>query len=145
MASDEAERRPGSAGAGPILGTPDDFAERPPGRGRFVAYILIGLVVALMAGGWGYVMLAAHGNPVVDAEVVAFDASAPGSAQVTFTVHKPADRAATCRVRAVDDQHMEVGGRDVDVPKGRSDLQFTEKLRTSAQATTVQVDYCDLV
>jgi Domain of unknown function (DUF4307) len=144
MASDEAAGRQGAHEAGPILGTPDDFPERPPGRVGLVAYVVIGLIVALAAGGWGYVMLAAHGNPQVSVELVSFDTT-PGSAQVTFIVHKSADRAATCLIRAVDDQHLEVGSREIDVPRGGSDVSFTEQVRTSTQATTVQVDDCDLV
>ncbi|MEW9529091.1 DUF4307 domain-containing protein [Microbispora sp. NPDC049125] len=139
MPSDEA------GGQRPILGTPDDLPERPAGRRPVLAYIVIAVIVAAIAGGWGYVMLAAGGNPQVNAEVVSFDVGAPDSATVTFVVHKPADRAATCRVRALDGHHLEVGSRDVNATPGRSDLRFDERLRTSSQATTVQVDYCDLV
>ncbi|MBO3752289.1 DUF4307 domain-containing protein [Streptosporangiaceae bacterium NEAU-GS5] len=132
-------------GTAPILGTPADFPDRPPGRGRFVAYAVIGLIVAVMAGGWGYVLLAAHGNPEVAADVVTFDASAPDSATITFVVHKPADRAASCRVRAMDVSHGEVGALDVPIPRGETDVSLTERLRTNGQATTVHVQYCDLV
>jgi hypothetical protein len=131
--------------AAPILGTPADYPDRPAGRGRFVAYAVIGLIVAVMAGGWGYVLLSAHGNPEVAADVVAFDASAPDSATITFVVHKAADRAATCRVRALDEGHGEVGALDVTIPRGETDVSLTERLRTNAQATTVHVQYCDLV
>ncbi|MEZ0073436.1 DUF4307 domain-containing protein [Planotetraspora sp. GP83] len=145
MPSDEVNGTAGGPGARPILGTPDDFEERPAGPGRFLAYLIIGAIVAIIAGGWGYVMVAARGNPEVRAEVIAFDASAPTSAQITFSVHKPADREATCRLRAVDTQHIEVGSREIDVPRGKSDLAFTERLKTSAQATAVHVQYCNLV
>lgn len=136
MASDEAR---------PILGTPADFEQRPPGRRRFVGYVVIGLLVAVMAGGWGYVMLAARGNPEVRAEVIAFDASAADSAEITFSVHKPADREATCRLRAVDTQHVEVGSREISVPRGEADVSFRERLKTGGQATAVHVQYCNLV
>lgn len=135
----------GGRQTGPVLGTPDDYAPRPAGRGRLVPYVVIALIVAVMAGGWGYVMLRANGNPTVAADVITFDASAPDSAEITFTVHKPADRAATCRIQALDTDHLEVGSREIAIPRGRSDLEFTERLRTSAQATAVHVDYCDLV
>jgi hypothetical protein len=145
MPSDEAASGPEGQVPGPILGTPDDFRPRPPTPRRFVAYAVIGVFVALMAGGWGYVMVAFKGNPAVSAEVITFDASAPASARITFSVHKPADRAATCRLRAVDTQHIEVGSREIDVPRGESDIAFTETLKTTAQATAVHVQYCNLV
>ncbi|MBX6381429.1 MAG: DUF4307 domain-containing protein [Microbispora sp.] len=141
MPTDEA----GDRGTRPVLGTPDEFAPRPARRGRLVPYVVMALIVAVIAGGWGYVMLRAYGNPSVSADVITFDASAPDSASITFTVHKPADRAAMCRIQALDTHHLEVGSREVDIPKGRSDLEFSERLRTSAQATAVHVDYCDLV
>jgi hypothetical protein len=129
----------------PVLGTPADFQDRPPGRLNYVAYIVIGLIVLVMAGGWGYVMLTARGNPEVRSEVIAFDASAADSAEITFSVHKPADREATCRLRAVDTQHVEVGSREIDIPRGKSDISLTERLKISAQATAVHVQYCNLV
>ncbi|WP_169948665.1 DUF4307 domain-containing protein [Microbispora sp. H11081] len=129
----------------PVLGTPDDFPARQARPARLVPYIVMALIVVVIAGGWGFVLLRANGNPSVSADVIAFDASATDSAVITFTVHKPADRAATCRIQALDTKHMEVGSREVAIPKGRSDLEFTERLRTSAQATAVHVDYCDLV
>jgi len=115
------------------------------GRRGFLGYIIIGLFVAVAAAGWGYVVLAGGGNPQVRAEVVSFDVRSPESAKIVFTVHKPADRAATCRLRALDARHAEVGSREIDIPPGRSDLSFQESLRTSAAAAAVHVQYCDLV
>lgn len=129
----------------PILGTPDDYPARPQGRRSVLAYVVIGLLVAVIAGGWGYVMMAARGNPEVRADVVSYNADAADSAEVTFLVHKPADSVANCRVRAVDVLHTEVGSKEVTIPSGRSDLTVTERLKTSSQATSVLVQYCNLV
>jgi hypothetical protein len=129
----------------PVLGTPADFPEQSPGRGRFLGYIIIGLFVAVAAAGWGYVVLVGGGNPQVRAQVISFEVLSSDSAEITFSVHKPADRAATCRLRALDTRHAEVGSREIDIPSGRSDLSFRERLRTSALATAVHVQYCDLV
>jgi hypothetical protein len=145
MSSLEADGAADGQEPGPILGTPDEFTPRPNGPGRFVMYIVAGLVVALMAGGWGYVMVAFKGNPQVSGEVITFDVSGPTTAKITFSVHKPADRAATCRLQAVDAQHLEVGSREVDVPRGKADVAFKESLKTTSQATAVSVQYCNLV
>ncbi|GII52962.1 hypothetical protein Pth03_13510 [Planotetraspora thailandica] len=145
MSSNEADGAPAGPGPRPILGTPDEFTPRPNGRSRFVMYIVVGLVVALVAGGWGYVMVAFKGNPQVSGEVITFDVSEPTVAKITFSVHKPADRAATCRLQAVDTDHLEVGSREVDVPSGKADVAFKETLKTTSQATAVSVQYCNLV
>ncbi|WP_433219440.1 DUF4307 domain-containing protein [Microtetraspora malaysiensis] len=143
----DAGDRTGAPVVAPILGTPDDFPERPrlQGRARILTYVVISVLVAIMAGGWGYVMMAARGNPDVRGDVITYDASASDSAVVTFSVHKPTDSEASCRLRAVDVNHTEVGSKEVTIPKGRSDLTLTERLRTSSQATSVLVQYCDLV
>jgi hypothetical protein len=130
----------------PVLGAPP--AERPSrlGRGgRFVVYLLIGAFVAVAAAGWGYVMLAARGNPEAAAQVISFDAGNPAFVTVTFEVYKPADRAAACRMRATDAHHVEVGSREVGIPAGKADVTRTERLETSAQATSGYIQYCYLV
>ncbi len=60
-------------------------------------------------------------------------------------VHKPDDRAATCRLRAVDVHHVEVGTREITIPPGDGDVTLTEQVRISAQATSVDVQGCSLV
>ncbi|MFF4773916.1 DUF4307 domain-containing protein [Microtetraspora fusca] len=143
----DAGDRTGAPVAAPILGTPEDFPERPrlQGRPRILAYVVISVLVAVIAGGWGYVMMAARGNPDVRGDVITYDASASDFAEFTFSVHKPADSEAICRLRAVDAGHTEVGSKEVTLPKGRSDLTLTDRLKTSSQATSVLVQYCDLV
>ncbi|WP_066371598.1 DUF4307 domain-containing protein [Herbidospora mongoliensis] len=130
----------------PILGTPDEFPPKPPlGKSRFLVYVIMAVVVAIVAGGWGYVILSARGNPDVRATVVTFDTSRPDTAEVTFVVNKPGDRAATCRLRAVDVHHVEVGTREITIPPGSGDVALTEQVRISAQATSVDVQGCSLV
>lgn len=131
--------------AEPILGRPGDFPERPAGRGRFVVYALIGVFVALAAAGWGYVMLTSRGNPDVPYQLVAFDVNHADHVTVTFRASKPAERAAVCRLRALDVNHAEVGLRDVTLPAGKADVTLTERIDISARATTGHVQYCYLV
>ncbi|WP_424536282.1 DUF4307 domain-containing protein [Sphaerisporangium viridialbum] len=138
----------GSGAAGPVLGTPDSFPDRPGrfGRGgRSIAFLIIGIFIAIAMGGWGYVMMSARGNPDVMTEVIAFQVGGPSSITITFQAHKAADRAAVCRLRATDTDHVEVGTRDVTLPAGQADVQLTERLETSARATSGHVQYCYLV
>ncbi|GAA2861450.1 hypothetical protein GCM10010517_20110 [Streptosporangium fragile] len=130
---------------GPVLGTPGDFPDRPERRGRLVVHVVIAILCAVCAGGWGYVMWASKGDTEVIDQVIAFDVSRGDSVQITFEVFKPADRAALCRLRATDVDHVEVGSREVEIPAGEGHARLTERLETSAQATSAHVHYCHLV
>ncbi|WP_084957203.1 DUF4307 domain-containing protein [Thermoactinospora rubra] len=135
-------------GDGPVLGTPDDYpddASPPARRGRLVVHLVIGVLVAIVAGGWGWVMWTATGNSGVPAQVVTFTVKDAAKAEITFTVSKPEDRAAVCRIRALDVNHVEVGSKEVTIPAGEGMKQLKESVSTSAQATSVHIQHCDLV
>ncbi|GII64506.1 hypothetical protein Skr01_45910 [Sphaerisporangium krabiense] len=143
-----AERGVGSGADAPVLGTPDAFPDRTGrnGRaGRSVVLVIIAVVVAAAMGGWGYVMMTAKGDPDVQSEVIAFEVQGSDAVTITFQTHKAADRAAVCRLRATDTEHVEVGARDVSIPAGQADGRFTERVTTSARATSGHVQYCYLV
>lgn len=142
MATSEAERGRQDA---PILGSPGDFPDRPERRGRLVMHVVIAILCAVCAAGWGYVMWASKGNTEVIDQVIAFDANRGDSIQITFEVVKPSDREALCRLRAMDVDHVEVGSREVSIPAGEGYVRLTERLETSAQATSGAVQYCYLV
>jgi len=130
---------------GPVLGTPDDFPDRPARGGRLVVHVVIGVLVAIIAGGWGYVMWSMTGSATGAAPQVISFTVGPTQSEITFTVSKPSDRAAVCRIRATDVGHGEVGSKEVRIPAGEGSKQLKERLDTSAQATSVHVQYCNLV
>ncbi|MFC4058395.1 DUF4307 domain-containing protein [Planomonospora corallina] len=130
---------------GPVLGTPGDFPDRPERRGRFVVHVVIAILCAVTAGGWGYVMWAAKGETEVINQVIAFDVDQGGHAEITFEVVKPAERAAVCRLQAMDVNHAQVGTREVEIPAGEGYVRLTERLQLSAPATSADVEYCYLV
>ncbi|MFC4587309.1 DUF4307 domain-containing protein [Sphaerisporangium corydalis] len=143
-----ADRAAASGAPGPVLGVPGTFPERPGrfGRsGRAIIFTVIAIIVVIAMGGWGYVMMSAKGNPDVLTEVIAFEVGGANSITITFQAHKPADRVAVCKLRATDTEHVEVGSRDVTLPRGQADVQLTERLETSARATSGHVQYCYLV
>ncbi|MGR6914559.1 DUF4307 domain-containing protein [[Actinomadura] parvosata] len=134
------------AGNGPVLGTPDDFPDRPQRGGRLVVHVVIGVLVAIIAGGWGYVMWSmTAGGSEAPAQVVTFNVNGPSSAEITFEVYKPDDRVAVCRIRALDVNHAEVGSKEVRIAAGEGSKQLKESLDTSGQATSVHIQYCNLV
>ncbi|MFD0657991.1 DUF4307 domain-containing protein [Thermocatellispora tengchongensis] len=106
---------------------------------------MIAVLAAVAAGGWGYVMWAAKGETEVIREVVSFDVARPDSVRITYEIHKPDDQAALCRLRATDTDHVEVGTKEVTIPAGEANVRRTDWLDTSAQATSVHVQYCYLV
>ncbi|MGA4994012.1 DUF4307 domain-containing protein [Nonomuraea bangladeshensis] len=133
-------------GNGPVLGTPDELPDGPRRRGRLVVHVVIGVLVAIIAGGWGYVMWSmTAGGSEAPAQVIMFDVVGPTQAEITFQVYKPDDRAAVCRIRALDVNHGEVGSKEVRIPAGEGSKQLKESLDTSARATSVHVQYCNLV
>ncbi|WP_157249410.1 DUF4307 domain-containing protein [Nonomuraea typhae] len=131
---------------GPVLGTPDDFPDRQTRGGRLVVHVVIGVLVAIVAGGWGYVMWSMTGSATgAKPQVITFSVERPDEAEITFTVSKPADRMAVCRIRATDTNHGEVGSKEVRIPPGGGIKQLKERLDTTAQATSVHIQYCNLV
>ncbi|WP_433434461.1 DUF4307 domain-containing protein [Nonomuraea sp. CA-141351] len=131
---------------GPVLGTPDDFPDRPKRGGRLVVHVVIGVLVAIVAGGWGYVMWSmTAGGSEAPSQVVTFTVESANRAEITFEVYKPDDRVAVCRIRALDVYHSEVGSKEVRIPAGEGSRQIKESLDTSGQATSVHIQYCNLV
>ncbi|MDF5754754.1 DUF4307 domain-containing protein [Spongiactinospora sp. TRM90649] len=144
IASEAEPHRP----TAPVLGTPDDLPERADGParpGRFIVHLVIAVLVAIAAGGWGYVMWASKGDTEVIDQVITFNADRPDSVSITYEIYKPSDQAALCRLRATDVNHIEVGTKEVTIPAGESYVQRSDQLGTSAQATSVHVQYCYLV
>ncbi|MDX3104001.1 DUF4307 domain-containing protein [Nonomuraea angiospora] len=130
----------------PVLGTPDDFPDRPRRGGRLVVHVVIGVLVAIIAGGWGYVMWSmTAGGSEAPSQVVTFNVVSANRAEITFEVYKPDDRVAVCRIRALDVYHAEVGSKEVRIPAGGGSKQIKEGLDTSGQATSVHIQYCNLV
>ncbi len=133
-------------GNGPVLGTPDDFPDRPRRGGRLVVHLVIGVLVAIVAGGWGYVMWSMTGSSTgVSNQIIYFDVNRADQVEITFEVAKPEDRTAVCRIRATDVNHAEVGAKEVRIPPGEGTKTLKERLDTSAQATSVHIQYCNLV
>ncbi|MEV0588910.1 DUF4307 domain-containing protein [Nonomuraea sp. NPDC050310] len=130
---------------GPVLGTPDDFPDRPQRQGRLVVHVVIGVLVAIFMGGWGYVVWIATGDAGVPSRVLTFNVKAPDRAEITFALTKPDERTARCRIQALDKNHVEVGSKEVTIAAGEGMNQLKESLQTSAQASSVHIQYCNLV
>lgn len=105
--------------------------------------LLGGAAVAVLAlvGFLGWV--AWHQGRQVSWQEVTFDATDPDRAGLTFQVTRPADRAVTCTVTALNRRHAVVGRQDVVVPPGGDrTVQLSARVRTAEPAVAAQVDRC---
>ncbi|MWA06256.1 DUF4307 domain-containing protein [Actinomadura sp. LD22] len=115
-------------------------APAEPKRGR-LGLVIIGIVCAVAAGGFGF--LAAHvgQTPGIDAQVITYDAR-PASIEVNFSVAKPKGDVVHCTLQAVDENMAVIAEKDVTVPAGTSKAGLSETLPTPHKATTAQLQGC---
>ena len=66
----------------------------------------------------------------------------PDRVDVTFEVRKPADLAVVCVVRAQDQNRIDVGYVELEIPEGSNYEQITYQLRTLAPAYTAELLTC---
>ncbi|MCW2901640.1 MAG: hypothetical protein JWO67_3905 [Streptosporangiaceae bacterium] len=120
-----------------------DTGTRAPAARRFSpAYLVIGLVVAVAAFGWAYVMAHVNQTPGIVAETLTYRVVSDAKVEINYSVTKPKDRVVRCAVRAVDTNFAEVANTEVIIPRGTSYVNRTQQLQTTARATAAQVKDC---
>ncbi|XVQ12582.1 DUF4307 domain-containing protein [Spirillospora sp. CA-255316] len=138
---------PGLSGGGP--GTPagdgpagDDG--RPGGgrRGGRLGYVVIGLLAALLAGGWAVVVGHADNTPGIAAQTITFVVQSDSSVQVSYAVAKARGDEVRCTVDAFDTDFAIVASSEITVPAGIEKIERTDTLRTSKRATGARVKDC---
>lgn len=115
-------------------------AERPrmsrAGRVGTAVAVVVSLGIAVWLG-------VAQANQPVRWQNVGFAVPSATEAQSTFDVFLYTDAGATCRVRALNSRHAEVGAVDVHVDRAAGRQQrLTVPVVTVEQAATVVVAYC---
>jgi uncharacterized protein DUF4307 len=118
-----------------------DVIARSPRRFR-PAYVIIGVVVAVAAAGWAYVVANVGQTPGIVAQTVAFRVLDEHAVEIDYTVTKPTDREVRCVLQALDVNFAEVARVQVTVPRGSGHVAGEQLLRTSARATAAQVRDC---
>jgi hypothetical protein len=115
-------------------------APAEPKRGR-LGLVIIGIVCAVAAGGFGF--LAAHvgQTPGIDAQLITYDAR-PTSIEVTFSIAKPKEDVVHCTLQAIDEDMAVIAQKDVTVPAGTSKAGMSETLPTPRKATSAQLQGC---
>lgn len=133
-----AAARSGPAGSAPA-GRYGADADARADRGLRVAAVVFGVLVAAGVGLYGYSTL---GGDKVSAQVVAFEAQSDQVMQIHLEVHKGADSVALCTVRSVDEEHDEVGRKDVRIAGHGRQVDTVVTLRTTARGTTGELVGC---
>jgi hypothetical protein len=78
------------------------------------------------------------------ADIVKYGAVTDTQVSVTFTVTKPADRKARCRLQATDRSSVEVGYAEVTIGPGKS-VTTTYPVPTKSRAVAVTILGCDAI
>lgn len=118
-----------------------DAIARAPRRLR-PAHAIIGVVVAVAAAGWAYVMANVGQTPGIVAQTVAFRVIDDHAVEIDYSVTKPTDREVRCVLRALDVNFAEVARVEITVLGGTAHVAREQLLRTSARATSAQVMDC---
>jgi hypothetical protein len=85
-----------------------------------------------------------YGTDNYQADIVRYGEVTATGVSVTFTVSKPADRQARCRLQAVDAHSVEVGYAEVQVGAGAS-VTTTYTVPTKSRAAGVTILGCDAI
>lgn len=124
-----------------VVTDPPGAAEPGPQRGR-LGYIVIGVVVAVAAAGWAFVMGNMDQRPGIAVQTTAFTVVDDSSVRITYSVAKRNGQELRCVVDALDADHAEVGRLEVSIPAGVTQVQRTDTVRTSGKAVAARVKEC---
>jgi len=115
-------------------------------RGPFrnvIGYTVLTVVAATMALGWTIGLMNYWSTDSVNASVIRYEIQqADQAVTVVYDVHKPSDKAVTCRIEATGADHQAVGHKNVTSPAGKSNLRVTSRVATTGEPVTGQVKNC---
>jgi predicted HicB family RNase H-like nuclease len=127
------------------MGRVTDLEQRYRGPGRAYRVVALVLVVALVGSGIGFVGWSAffHGKPAVTSQLTAFAFPDQHTAVANFTVSRESQfTEATCRLRAIAEDHTVVGELTHRVSDGPQRQAVQVQIRTERQATSVDLLGC---
>jgi hypothetical protein len=110
-------------------------------RRNRVAYLVIGLFVAICAAGWAIIVVHSEGTPGITPQIVSWQV-ADRSVRVHYQIAKSKGADVSCALIAYDVNHAEVGRTEVTVPSGTGDVDRHQELPTRTRATAVDVQGC---
>ncbi|TDC97358.1 DUF4307 domain-containing protein [Actinomadura sp. 7K507] len=108
---------------------------------RWFGLAVIGVFVAVAAGGFGIITVNAGGKPGIVAQTVTYDIT-DTSVEINFSVAKGEGDEVRCTVDAFDKNFEVLAEKEVAVPAGTSSMKGTETLRTPRRATGARIHDC---
>jgi hypothetical protein len=114
----------------------------PARRGGRLGYLVIGLVVAVAAGGWAVIMGHANNTPGIASQTITYDVVDDSTVQVRYAVAKAKGDVVRCTVDAFDTDFTIVATSQITVPAGTEKLSRTDTLKTTKRATGARVKDC---
>ncbi|TDC64023.1 DUF4307 domain-containing protein [Actinomadura sp. GC306] len=112
----------------------------PRKKGR-LGLVVIGVVVALAAGGFGVISMYAGQTPGIVSQTVTYDIT-DTSVVINYSVAKGEDDVVHCTVDAFDKEFAILAEKEVVVPAGTSSVKGTETLQTPQRATGARIHGC---
>ncbi|MFG2085616.1 MULTISPECIES: DUF4307 domain-containing protein [unclassified Spirillospora] len=122
---------------------PKTAAPAGPRQGR-LGLVVIGVLVALAAGGFGILAMNTGQTPGIAAQTVTYDIT-DTSVEINFQVAKGEDDEVRCTVDAFDKNFEVLAAKEVVVPVGTSGMKGTETLQTARRATGARIRDCRVV
>ncbi|MEK8172355.1 DUF4307 domain-containing protein [Streptomyces sp. M19] len=101
---------------------------------------VLGAVLLGVIGWFGYSYLTSQD---VNGRVIGFTVRGDDSVAVRLEVHKAKGDTGVCTVRALDDDHAEVGRKDFTFAQDKDEVDTDVSLRTTARATSAELVSCD--
>jgi hypothetical protein len=114
---------------------------KPVRRGR-LGYIVIGLLVAVSAGGWAVIMGHANNTPGIASQTITYQVLDDSTVRIRYGVAKATGDVVKCTVDAFDTDFGIVATSEITVPAGTDKLTRTDTLRTTKRATGARVKDC---
>ncbi|WP_051712138.1 DUF4307 domain-containing protein [Spirillospora albida] len=112
-----------------------------PQRGR-LGLIVIGVVCAAAAGGFGIVSANVGQTPGIAAQTVTFDVVSDTSVELNYRVAKRKGAEVHCTIDAFDDRLNILAARRIIVPAGTSRITGNATLPTPRRATGARIRDC---
>ncbi|GAA4224782.1 hypothetical protein GCM10022254_05040 [Actinomadura meridiana] len=103
--------------------------------------VVIGIVAAVAAGGFGIITVYAGQTPGIVAQTVAYRV-ADTSVTINYTVAKGKGDEVRCTIDAYDKNFTVLSEQEVSVPAGKSSVEGTATLRTSERANGARIHDC---
>jgi Domain of unknown function (DUF4307) len=114
---------------------------RQPRRANRLVVVALAVVAVLAASAVSLRLYLQYGRTDYTATVLRFEPEGEAAVTVTFVVDKPGGGPATCLVRALTREAVEIGAANVDVPTGKR-ATVSYRLATTGRPYTVDVPRC---